>query len=267
MNKKSKALLPVLKNTKLNSKHFVLTLQLPDDHPEIWPGQFVEILVEGSPETFLRRPISVHDVDEKNHTLGLLVKIVGAGTEKLSHLREGDHVDIVYPLGHGFSLARKDEKVLLAGGGCGVAPMLYLARKLKEAGADCHVAIGGKTSADILLADAYQGLAQVAVLTEDGSMGNKGMITAHPWFGADLKSFSKVYVCGPDPMMKAIGQLATDAGVYCEVSLENLMACGIGSCLCCTVSTHEGNVRACMEGPVFDVSQLKDWNHNPVCHG
>lgn len=267
MNKKSKDLLPVLKNTKLNSTHFVLTLQLPVSHPIIVPGQFAEILVAGSPETFLRRPISVHDVDEKKHTLDLLVKIVGAGTEKLSHLREGDSVDIVYPLGHGFSMAAKGEKVLLAGGGCGIAPMLYLARKLKETGADCHVAIGGKTSAEILRADAYQGLAQVAVLTEDGSMGDKGMITAHPWFGADMKSFSKVYVCGPDPMMKAIGQLATDACVYCEVSLENLMACGIGSCLCCTVGTHEGNVRACMEGPVFNVKELIDWNHNPVCHG
>jgi dihydroorotate dehydrogenase electron transfer subunit len=267
MKNKSKALLPVLKNTKLNSTHFVLTLQLPDDHPEIWPGQFVEVLVEGSPQTFLRRPISVHDVDETNHTLDILVKIVGAGTEKLSQLHEGDQLDIVYPLGHGFSLARQNQKVLLAGGGCGVAPMLYLARKLKEAGADCCVAIGGKTSADILTADAYSKLAQVAILTEDGSKGDKGMITAHPWFGEKLKSFSKVYVCGPDPMMKAIGKLATDAGVYCEVSLENLMACGIGSCLCCTVSTHEGNVRACMEGPVFDVTQLKDWNHNPVCHG
>jgi len=267
MKNKSKDLLAVLKNTKLNATHFVLTLQLPNGHPEIWPGQFAEILVEGSPQTFLRRPISVHDVDEKNHTLDLLVKIVGAGTEKLSQLCEGDHVDIVYPLGHGFSMVRKNEKVLLAGGGCGVAPLLYLARKLKEAGADCCVAIGGKTAADILRADAYRELAHVAILTEDASLGDKGMITAHPWFGADFKSFSKVYVCGPDPMMKAVGKLATDAGVYCEVSLENLMACGIGSCLCCTVSTHEGNVRACMEGPVFDVTQLKDWNHNPVCHG
>lgn len=267
MKNKSKDLLAVLKNTKLSATHFVLTLQLPEGHPQIWPGQFAEILVEGSPQTFLRRPLSVHDVDEINHTLDILVKIVGAGTEKLSQLREGDHVDIVYPLGHGFSMVRKDEKVLLAGGGCGVAPLLFLARKLEEAGADCHVAIGGKSASDILRADAYRELAQVAILTEDGSAGDKGMITAHPYFGADFKSFSKVYVCGPDPMMKAIGKLATNAGVYCEVSLENLMACGIGSCLCCTVSTHEGNVRACLEGPVFDITQLKDWNHNPVCHG
>lgn len=267
MKSKSKALLPVLKNTKLNDKHFVLSLQLPADHPEIWPGQFVEVLVEGSPETFLRRPISVHDVDAEKRTLDLMVKIVGSGTEKLSHLHEGDQLDIVYPLGHGFSLARKDQKVLLAGGGCGVAPLLFLARQLSHAGADCYVAIGGKSAADILRPEAYQGLAQVAVLTEDGSMGDQGLITEHRWFGMEMKQFSRVYVCGPDPMMRAIGRLAIHAGVDCEVSLENLMACGIGSCLCCTVSTHEGNVRACMEGPVFNVLSLKDWNHNPVCHG
>lgn len=267
MNKKSKDILPVLYNTRLNEKHFVLTLQLPENHPGIWPGQFAEILVEGSPETFLRRPLSVHDVNEQDRTLDILVKIVGPGTAKLAGLKLGDSVDIVYPLGHGFSLAKAGEKVLLAGGGCGVAPLLFLARKLKQAGADTHVAIGGKTSSDILRPEAYQDLAQVAIMTEDGFMGEKGMITAHPWFGADLKSFSKVYVCGPDPMMKAIGKLAAEAGVYCEVSLENLMACGIGSCLCCTVTTHEGNVRACMEGPVFDATQLKDWNHNPACHG
>ena len=156
---------------------------------------------------------------------------------------------------------------MLAGGGCGIAPMLYLARKLKEAGAECHIAVGGKTSDDILLSNEYRKLGKTAVLTEDGSIGDKGLITAHSWFGTDLKSFSKVYVCGPDAMMKAIGQLSVNAGVYCEVSLENLMACGIGSCLCCNVSTTEGNVRACVEGPVFDVTLLKDWNHNPVCHG
>lgn len=267
MNKKSKEKLPVLANTWLNEKHFVLTLQLPSRYPEIVPGQFVELLVEGSPDTFLRRPISVHDVDAEKLTLDMMVKIVGAGTAKLAKLKAGDTVDVVYPLGHGFSLARAGEKVLLAGGGCGVAPMLYLSRMLKRLGADCYVAIGGKTSADILRPEVYTNLAQVAILTEDGSLGDKGMITAHRWFGEELTQFSKVYCCGPEPMMKAIGKLASEKGVHCEVSLENLMACGIGSCLCCTVSTHEGNVRACMEGPVFEVNELKDWNHNPVCHG
>jgi dihydroorotate dehydrogenase electron transfer subunit len=267
MSKKSKEKLPVLANNGLNEKHFVLTLQLPIGHPEIWPGQFVEIWVEGSPDTFLRRPISVHDVDAEKRTLDLMVKIVGSGTAKLAELKAGDKVDVVYPLGHGFSLARAGEKVLLAGGGCGVAPMLYLSRMLKKSGADCHVAIGGKTSADILRPDAYHNLAQVAILTEDGSQGEKGMITAHTWFGEELKIFSKIYCCGPEPMMKAIGKLAMEAGIRCEVSLENLMACGIGSCLCCTVNTHEGNMRACVEGPVFEVNELNDWNHNPVCHG
>lgn len=267
MNKKRQERLPVLANIRLNEKHFVLTLQLPTDSPDIWPGQFAEILVEGSPSTFLRRPLSIHDVNSEKRTLEIMTKIVGAGTEKLATLQAGDTLDVVYPLGHGFSLARSGEKVLLAGGGCGVAPMLYLARTLKKSGVDCHVAIGGKTASDILRAEAYKEFAQVAIMTEDGSVGDTGMITAHPWFGADLKSFSKVYVCGPEPMMKAIGKLAAEVGVHCEVSLENLMACGIGSCLCCTVSTNEGNLRACMEGPVFEVNELKDWNHNPVCHG
>lgn len=266
-NKKSKALLLVTNNRKLNEKHVVISLQLPENCPEISPGQFVEVLISGSPSTFLRRPISVHNVNTSNRTLDLMVKIVGAGTEKLSKTNVGEFLDVVYPLGNGFSMANPKEKVLLAGGGCGVAPLLYLAHKLNNLGADCHIAIGGKTEHDILCAEDYKKLGETAILTENGSIGEKGIITDHKWFKSELKTFSKIYACGPNPMMKAIGKLASDAGIYCEVSLENLMACGIGACLCCTVSTIDGNVRACVEGPVFDVTKLKNWNHNPVCHG
>jgi dihydroorotate dehydrogenase electron transfer subunit len=234
---------------------------------EFEPGQFVEVLVPGSDSAFLRRPISVHDVAEDNSSFTMMIKIVGEGTRVLSDVRQGDELDIVFPLGHGFTLSQSSKKVLLVGGGCGVAPLLFLARKMKALNVEAFVLIGGKTANDILEADAYRKYAEVAVMTENAELGEKGMVTDHPWLKEGLNDFDFVYTCGPDPMMKAIARLAEKAGIGCEVSLENLMACGIGACLCCTVHTNEGNVRACVEGPVFNSLDIVDWTEKHVCHG
>ncbi len=241
----------------LNPAYALLVLTSPDKLPPILPGQFVEVRVDGSPATFLRRPISVHQVDYERNELWLLVQVVGNGSRHLAELEAGDVLNVILPLGNGFSLPpRKDARVLLVGGGCGIAPLLYLGAYLRQQGyTRCDFLLGARTAADLLQLDEYRRYGQVFTTTEDGSHGERGFVTHHPVMhegGIDM-----IYACGPTPMMKAVARLAREAGIACEVSLENTMACGLGACLCCVTDTTEGHVCVCTEGPVFNINKLK----------
>jgi dihydroorotate dehydrogenase electron transfer subunit len=222
---------------------------------DILPGQFVNVEVPDSKTTFLRRPISVHDVNVSDKTIGLFIKIVGCGTRHLSEFEVGNSLSVLFPLGNGFDY-QHSKKPLLIGGGCGVAPLLYLAKKMVENGAHPTILFGARNANGIHLIDEFSKLGTVELITEDGSIGKKGMVTAHPVF-EKLTNYDKVFVCGPEPMMKAVAQKATQANISCEVSLENTMACGIGACLCCVTDTKNGHQCVCTEGPVFNVNQLK----------
>jgi len=246
----------VKENLRLNNDTFLLVLKHPEKLPVINAGQFVEVLVENAPHTFLRRPISVHDVDYKLNTLTLFVKIVGKGTQKLSQLKVHDTLNIVYPLGNSFTIVEK-QKVLLAGGGCGIAPLMYLAKVLLQHKCDVHILLGARSSCDILLHDAFKKLGTVHITTDDGSLGTEGFLVQHPVIKDEIKSFAGIYACGPERMMKAVAKIADSNNVACEVSLENTMACGIGACLCCVVDTNTGHKSVCTEGPVFNIKDLK----------
>ena len=233
----------------------LLRLQAEQTLPEILPGQFVQVRVDGSPSTYLRRPISIHDVDFKQNEITLLVQQVGEGTRHLAAAKEGDTINIVLPLGNGFTLPEKGEKVLLVGGGIGIAPLYYFAKVLNEKGIRPTLLLGGKSESDLLRLEDYKQLGETFLTTEDGSLGEKGFVTQHSVW--QKQSFDKIYVCGPKPMMKAVAKLATEKGIWCEVSLENLMACGLGACLCCVEDTVDGHVCVCKEGPVFNTRRLK----------
>lgn len=247
--------LEVIENKRLNNEYFTLLLHCYSLLPEIKPGQFAQVKVEGSPDTFLRRPISIHDINTEKNTIKLLVQIAGKGTETLSRLEKGQMLNIIYPLGNWFSLPGKGKKPLLAGGGCGIAPLLFLAGYLKENGFNPGILLGFRNKERILEYEEYQKRGELFLTTEDGSRGEKGFITSHPV----LKSgnFDIVYCCGPDPMMKAVSSICKERGIDCEVSLENLMGCGIGACLCCVVDTVRGNLCTCTDGPVFNTKELK----------
>ena len=246
----------VLKNLRLNADNYVLTLRPPFDLPELIPGQFVEALVENSPHTFLRRPFSIHDVDYDANTISLLIKRVGEGTRYLAYLEPGDFLNLIMPLGKGFTTPENKE-VLLVGGGCGVAPLLFLARWLRDAG--CHPVIlyGARTKDDILEVSEFKRYGKVLIITEDGSMGEQGLITRHTIFRQKNFAYGWICACGPEPMLKAVATMVEAKNVDCEVSLENTMACGIGACLCCVVDSRRGNVCVCTEGPVFNTKELK----------
>jgi dihydroorotate dehydrogenase electron transfer subunit len=243
-------------NERLNREFVVLTLQHPGGLPDILPGQFVEVRVDDAPGVYLRRPLSVHDVDYDKNTLKLLIQEVGEGTRHLANMNPGDTINLIYPLGTSYTLPDSDQ-VLLVGGGCGVAPLLYLGRYLKKNGVIPKFLIGAKSATDLIEIEIYKALGDVYITTEDGSEGTKGFVIHHPIMKTFHPDFKWLYTCGPDAMMKVLAKYSKERGIKCQVSLENSMACGIGACLCCVTPTIEGHKCTCIDGPVFDTNYLK----------
>ncbi len=211
------------------------------------PGQFVEISLPGC---FLRRPISVCDYDEK--TITLIYKVVGQGTDAMAQMKEGDALDVLTGLGHGFDVEKSGESPLLVGGGVGVPPLFNLARKLVAAGRSVTVILGFNRAEEIFYAREFEKIgARVIVTTVDGSVGVKGFVT-----DALPEDFSYVYSCGPMPMLRALYRAAQGKGG--EFSLEERMGCGFGACMGCSIMTKEGSRRVCKDGPVFD-KEVLEW--------
>ena len=239
----------------LSDKHVLIRLTHSEPLPEMLPGQFVEVRVDDSPSTFLRRPISINNVDYERNELWLLVAAVGDGTRRLQQLRSGDTLNCVLPLGNSFTLPEKPgAKVLLVGGGVGVAPLLYLGRKIKAMGMQPTFLLGARTAKDVLEKPLFEEVGRVLITTEDGSEGEKGFVTNHSVLSSE--NFDLISTCGPKPMMMAVARYAYKNDIECEVSLENKMACGVGACLCCVEKTVEGNKCVCKDGPVMNIKKL-----------
>jgi len=232
----------------------VYRMQLAGDTASILPGQFVNIRVEGQ---FLRRPISVCNISEARGerleargVLTIIYKVVGVGTEAMSHLPVGTQLDVLTVLGNGYDLSKAGDKPLLVGGGVGVPPMYMLARQLREMGKAVRVILGFNTKEEVFYEEEFRALGcEVVVTTVDGSHGVKGFVT-----NALDGQQSYYYTCGPLPMIKALLQAAGTKG---EVSMEERMGCGFGACMGCTIQTTQGPKRVCKEGPVFPAEILQ----------
>ena len=257
MSKKTVSNLVVVENSALNSTNFLIRLQASFSLPEIFPGQFVNIEVKNTDEIFLRRPFSVFEVDYTNKIISIIVKILGRGSKKLTELKVNDIVNLIMPLGKSFTYPNKNDKILLVGGGSGVAPMLFLAKESQLPRENVDIILGARTKDDLIDISGYTKFGNLHCTTEDGSKGSKGFVIHHPRILNSIKEYSKIYACGPDAMMKAVAGIAKQSNIFCEVSLENLMACGFGVCLCCIEPTVKGNVCICTEGPVFNINDLK----------
>lgn len=239
---------------RINDKYVLIKLTDENMLPEMLPGQFVEVRVDNTSETFLRRPISINFLDRETNELWLLVASVGDGTRRISAVQPGQKLNCVLPLGNGFTIPRHcNDRVLLVGGGVGVAPLLYMGAELKRRGYEPTFLLGARRSADLLELDLFGRYGRVCVTTEDGSAGERGFVTNHSVL---TEHFDRIATCGPTPMMKAVARYAHETEVECEVSLENMMACGVGACLCCVEKTVMGNLRVCKEGPVFNIKKL-----------
>ena len=239
----------------LSDKHVLIKLTDDKPLPEMLPGQFVEVRVDNSPSTFLRRTISINNVDYDRNELWLLVAAVGDGTRQLQKLQKGDRLNCMLPLGNSFTMPTDSaQKVLLVGGGVGVAPLLYFGKRIKAMGGEPTFLLGARSAKDVLERELFEQVGRVLITTEDGSEGEKGFVTNHSVLAQE--HFDRISTCGPKPMMMAVARYAFKNDIECEVSLENKMACGVGACLCCVEKTVEGNKCVCKEGPVMNIKKL-----------
>ena len=238
----------------VGGRHSLIKLTDEQPLPEMVPGQFVEVRVDNSPSTFLRRPISINFVDREANELWLLVAAIGEGTRHIVNVAPGEKLNCVMPLGNGFTMPQSaEQRVLLVGGGVGVAPLLYMGAEMKRKGIEPTFLLGARSAKDLLEIDLFRKYGRVCVTTEDGSEGERGFVTNHSVLG---EKFDMIATCGPKPMMVAVARYAYKAEVECEASLENMMACGLGACLCCVEKTTEGNLCVCKEGPVLNIKKL-----------
>lgn len=253
----------VLGNENIVPQHYLMVVEIPEIAAIAQAGQFVHVRVSDTLDPLLRRPISLHDIDAEKGTITLLYQVVGRGTELLSGFKTGQCVDIMGPLGKGFSIPVGVENVTIVGGGIGVAPLFPLLAKLKQDGKKIKVIFGARNR------DALLGLDKVRemglgtyIATDDGSAGYKGFVTdmlVHE--NGQLKP-DYIYACGPEPMLARVVAIAKEAGIPGQVSMEERMGCGVGACLACVCKIKKDNAdgfihkKVCNEGPVFDLEEV-----------
>jgi dihydroorotate dehydrogenase electron transfer subunit len=240
-----------------------LVLNVPGVAARAQPGQFVHLRVPGLEDRLLRRPFSIYRV--KGAELLLLYKTVGAGTRAMSELRPGAIVSVMGPLGRGFPLDRSASFPLLIGGGYGAAPLSFLAERLPGKGV---VFLGGRTAADVLCLDDFKRLGwDVKIATEDGSLGDKGLVTAvlDRWLDSRgaAGTAPEIYACGPDGLLRALAQRAAARGLTAWLSMDRHMGCGAGVCLACVIRVKKAGAaggetwaRVCKEGPIFESREI-----------
>lgn len=219
-------------------------------------GQFVHIRAEGYT---LRRPISICEIDKEKGTVRIVFEVRGGGTDRLSQLQVGDKMDIILPLGNGFTVKDipDDKNVVVVGGGIGVPPMCGIASCYK----DVKAVIGFRSKDKVILEQDLKRIgADVTVCTDDGSYGEKGVVSVPLEKELEKGKTAMIYACGPAPMLKAVIAAAGKYNVPCEVSLEERMACGVGACVGCACRIRRDGkelvLRVCKDGPVFKAEEV-----------
>ena len=254
--KYTKALYPIVKKAVLGKNLFRLDILCPDLVQAAQPGQFVHILPEGHT---LRRPISICNMDKEKGILTIVFEVKQSGTEWIANRNEGENLDVLGPLGHGFTLQPDAKKVILIGGGIGTPPMLPLA---KYYGSKATVICGFRSAECVILQDEFTKTgAQTVFCTDNGTAGRKALVTEPMKELLAAGGVDAVYACGPAPMLKFVSAIANEADVFCEISLEERMGCGIGACLVCACRLQKegkdimGHV--CKDGPVFSSKEVQ----------
>ncbi|MFA5843465.1 MAG: dihydroorotate dehydrogenase electron transfer subunit [Coriobacteriia bacterium] len=245
----------VVGNDRVAAGVGLVALHAPRVAATALPGQFVHLRIARGADFILRRPFSVHRVEGER--IELLYQVVGKGTLALAEKRRGELMDVIGPLGTGFVVPEGTAHALVVAGGLGAAPLGMLVEDLAARGVATSVAQGAPTSERLVASGTFERLARrVAFATDDGSRGHAGRVTDLVPALLEEDSPSVVYACGPSAMSAKVAALAAEAGVTCQVSLERLMACGVGACLSCVVTTKNGSACACCDGPVFDASEV-----------
>jgi len=255
----------ILETTEINPHIFRIRFENPLMASHSLPGQFINIKVSDEAMPLWRRPFSIHRVDATQGWAEILFRVIGKGTELLAKKKPGDLLNAIGPLGNSFTFnSDKTRLALIVAGGLGIAPFLFLCDVLQEHGIASYLFYGAKTKAELCCLQEFGALTtKIYIATEDGSFGYRGFITelVNNKIGeiADLSSAS-LFACGPNPMLQRLHDIATAQDISCQVSLETLMACGIGACLGCGVKTNEPEIRyhyVCKNGPVFNSREIQ----------
>lgn len=235
----------ILSNQPVADKIFKLTVDAPELAKTSRAGQFVQVKI--ADELTLRRPLGI--AGTQNGVITIFYRVVGRGTDILSRKRVGEYLNVLGALGNGFT--PREGKILLVGGGMGLAPLLLTAEQF-----DSDVLIGGRNSNEVnFWIEEFRPLVEnIFITTDNGSIGKKGFVT-------DLlpdipRDYSAIYTCGPEIMMRGVAKFALENNLPCEVSFERRMACGLGACLSCSIDTADGRRKVCKDGPVFDAQKV-----------
>jgi dihydroorotate dehydrogenase electron transfer subunit len=255
----------VLSNRRSGAYHS-LTLVAPEIAEQARPGQFIQVGVPEGRDVLLRRPFSIHQASRRGGwagTLEILFDVVGPGTAWLAEVKAHDVIDVIGPLGRPFQYPADVSTCLLVGGGYGAAPLYFLAEELRARNKSAHMIIGARTDERVFKPIEGKRLAaSIVITTEDGSMGEAGLVTDALPSTLSRTGAQVVYACGPNPMLRAVAEYCRDHLIPCQVAVEELMGCGLGVCWTCVVpvialdGSGWWNVRTCLEGPVFNGARI-----------
>ncbi len=263
MKKQQKAI--ILWNNNLQAAYYHIGLKCDNEFAGAKPGQFVMLGTSKQNSPLLRRPFSIYEInnDDGKTSLEILYRVVGSGTRQLAGLQPGDSLSLLGPLGKGFSFAPDLKDIFLVAGGIGIAPLHFLAKFLKKNEINLNKSIlflGGRSSRDLINYDVFRTLGMgLKISTDDGTRGTKGLVSELLEQRLKINTPQIIYSCGPEPMLAAVAKIAGQYKVNCQISLETLMACGMGACLGCAFKTGNNNSsypHICIDGPVFNTKDI-----------
>lgn len=247
----------VLSNLKVSENFYLLSLVSNNSIEHCKPGQFYMLKCKNDIFT-LRRPISLHYANKETNVLEFYYEVKGGGTKDLASFQKGDVMNIQGPLGNGFDTNISNKNILVIGGGMGLAPMKYLVENLSKNNNVTFI-IGARNASGLNILNNFElKNIQTFVTTDDGSKGIKGNVVDKLKVLLTDKSYDMILTCGPEPMMIAVGKIALDHNIPCQMSLEARMACGVKACVGCSIKTNDGMKKVCYDGPVFSADTIVD---------
>ena len=254
----------LIKKEQLKPDIFKFSVHAPSIANNSKPGHFVEIRVSEQTEPFLRRPISIHNLNKEEGILEFIFQVKGNGTEILSKKEVGDKIDIIGPLGYGTFKYENYNNLAIIGGGIGVFPLYELAKCAKADNKNVNTYLGFRSKEFVLLEEEFKNVSDKIILTtDDGSYSQKGFAINYLEKDIEDGKIDSIYACGPLPMLKAVQKLAIEKDIPCQISLEERMGCGLGVCLGCAVKTAKSSkeapeyVHVCKAGPVFSAKDVE----------
>lgn len=257
-------LVELIKKEQLKEDIFKFSVKAPNIVENAKPGNFIEIRVSDQTEPFLRRPISIYNLDKENGILEFIFQVKGKGTEILAQKEVGSQIDIIGPLGYGTFKYENYENIAIIGGGIGVFPLYELAKCAKECNKNVNTYLGFRSKDFVVLEKEFNNVSNKTVITtDDGSYSEKGFAINYLEKDIDDEKIDSIYACGPLPMLKAVQKLAIEKNIPCQISLEERMGCGLGVCLGCAVKTSKSSKEnpeywhVCKAGPVFEAKDVE----------